>query len=127
MKTSELIRAELDYWVAKTECLDVCNCHGLTPGEIGFMNERETRRCTRCKKDWPDKYSTNWQQGGPLIEKYEISLFIDRHHKLWHAGLSETQAHKSRMLKDIYEGETPLIAAMRCFVASKFGDEVSDD
>ena len=42
-------------------------------------------------------YSSSWQRGGPIIEHY-APLF--------------------------YEGPTPLIAAMRCYVASKLGDEV---
>jgi hypothetical protein len=60
--------------------------------------------------------STNWAQGGPIIERERISVAsIDPH---WQASMPTT----------FYEGEqdgpTPLIAAMRCYVASKLGYEV---
>lgn len=61
-------------------------------------------------------YSGDWALGGPIIERE--SLELGRYADLWQAT-----AH----LEDgsIFEhGKTPLIAAMRCYVASKLGDEV---
>ena len=49
-----------------------------------------------------------WEQAGPIIERERIS-WAD-YGKFFKAG--------------DYRGPTPLIAAMRCFVASKLGDEV---
>ena len=57
------------------------------------------------------RYSTDWAQGGPLIEKECIALAFDGFPQGWVAN------------QKIY-GPTPLIAAMRCYVASKLGDEV---
>jgi hypothetical protein len=62
---------------------------------------------------WADgkcaNFSTDWAQGGPIIERELIAIHGD-----WKATLGE----------GTYEGPTPLIAAMRCYVASKLGDEV---
>ena len=58
--------------------------------------------------------STNWSQGGPIIEREGITLRCGLHG--WDAELEEFDA--------ISHGPTPLIAAMRCLVASKLGDEV---
>ena len=58
--------------------------------------------------------SINWAQGGPIIERERIDLRGDGDGG-WIAcdNLNPEQA-----------GPTPLIAAMRCYVASKLGDEI---
>ena len=58
--------------------------------------------------------STDWSQGGPLIERENICL--------WSEGYDwEAKIHIGSLAEwDKY----PLIAAMRCYVASKMGDEV---
>ena len=68
--------------------------------------------------------STDWAQGGPLIEYYWVELQngSNLHPDLWGACMwSDTDAGVP-----LWEGKgtTPLIAAMRCFVASRLGDEV---
>ena len=97
MRTRELTGAALDWAVAK--------CEGLsTYVEVveGF------------------KPSTDWSQGGPIIEREIITLI----HPRWDGWT----AHKYDDYKEdesyTLDGETPLIAAMRCYVASKLGDEV---
>ena len=57
--------------------------------------------------------STDWAQGGPIIEREKITIEWtgeDWMAYVWHD-------HE-------WFGPTPLIAAMRCYVASKLGDEV---
>ena len=65
-------------------------------------------------------YSTDWAQGGPIIERERITLI----HPRWDGWT----AHKydDRVEDESYtlDGPTPLIAAMRCYVASKLGDDV---
>ena len=67
------------------------------------------------QENW-DWYSSSWEQGGPIIERERINIdpspdspewygYYDNHGK-WHGG------------------PTPLIAAMRCYVASKLGDDI---
>jgi hypothetical protein len=63
--------------------------------------------------------TTNWHQAGPIIEKecIEISCI---HTTGWTPD-TWTARHPQR---HIVNGPTPLIAAMRCYVASKLGDIV---
>ena len=71
-------------------------------------------------------YSTDWTHGGPIIEREAISIAADT------AGMFDTFvwfASVDDILVDAEDaigvrGPTPLIAAMRCYVASKLGDEV---
>jgi hypothetical protein len=68
--------------------------------------------------------STNWEQGGPIIEREEIST----------AKLEETLPDAMAPHPACWSGHidgafvrygpTPLIAAMLCYVASVLGDEV---
>ena len=90
MKTNELTGAALDWAVAKSEDFSV---------RWGFDD------------DCPE-YSTDWAQGGPIIEREKIALWLNGNDD-WTAtdGLKTTT------------GETPLIAAMRCYVALKLGEE----
>lgn len=60
--------------------------------------------------------STNWAHGGPIIEREGIR-FHRSYTGAWWAG-SEEEPHRP------IKGPTPLIAAMRCYVASRLGDEV---
>lgn len=67
-------------------------------------------------------YSTVWGNGGPIIEREKIPLYpvIGG---TWQAEYVCWQGEDDADTKSI-NGPTPLIAAMRCFVASKLGDEV---
>ena len=98
MKTDELTGAALDWAVAK--------CEGVL-----MRWERSTH------DEAPLEYSpsTDWAQGGRIIEREKIEVFIRDEKWFAYSSLSKPE--------DFY-GETPLIAAMRCYVASKLGDEV---
>lgn len=68
--------------------------------------------------------STNWAQGGPIIERKRISTrTYAREGHSWVAfidfGGSSVSGVKARQT-----GPTALTAAMRCHVASELGDEV---
>ena len=96
MKTSELTGAALDWAVAKCEGyrLDLVPEGTYTP-------------------------STNWSQGGPIIEREGFCI------QPFSGGWECFVAH--RLFEDDHhhsKGPTPLIAAMRCYVASKLGDDV---
>lgn len=107
MKVSELEGALLDYWVAKAEGTPVeiagGDCH-LMEGEycIGYYSP-----------------STDWADGGPIIEREKIDT---AYCNVWYA-LHNAAFTDERQMKE-FSGATPLIAAMRCFVASKYGEEV---
>jgi len=103
MKTSELIGTQLDWAVAKCEGW---SAEGLTDIANGNVFPEHA-------------FSSNWAQGGPIIERESISV-LDAN-GCWAARYSYYD--NSQVSRD-YFGPTPLIAAMRCYVASKLGDEV---
>lgn len=107
IKVSEATPRQLDWMVAK--------CEGAT-------DEWHTDKpffwdgvpCVReAGHDVGYTPSTNWAKGGPIIERERVHVYpIDAN--TWEADtLDYTQF-----------GSTPLVAAMRCYVASKMGDEV---
>ena len=67
------------------------------------------------------KYSTDWAQGGPIIEREGINLDNYAKNPKWSAW---TPAPDRESGEAQAYGPTPLIAAMRCYVVSKLGDEV---
>jgi hypothetical protein len=75
----------------------------------------------------PFRYSTEWMFGGPIIEQQGITIVRIREaakmsKNTW--GEAEWRAFPSDSWVCVQSGSTPLIAAMRCFVASKYGDEI---
>jgi len=65
-------------------------------------------------------YSSDWGLAGPIIEREGINLLCPTSKDFWDArprGLSIPPTYT--------RGATPLIAAMRCYVASKMGDEIN--
>jgi hypothetical protein len=73
--------------------------------------------------------SLNWAQGGPIIEQTKMTLdyFGDGSYKdggMWMATYFIDTPHGTHMNTCEQEGPTALIAAMRCYVANKLGDEI---
>jgi hypothetical protein len=93
-KTAELEGALLDAAVAKAEGVGIW-AEGLS-------------------------WLTEWAEAGPIIERERISVFQNGDGS-WSAMMP--QAHED---DDLVSGTglTPLIAAMRAYVASRFGEEV---
>ncbi len=59
--------------------------------------------------------STDWSAAGSIIEREGIGIGFDSHREKWLAAtLGDTER----------DGPTPLIAAMRAYVASELGNEV---
>lgn len=105
VKTNELTGAALDWAVAKCEGEEV----SLIKGQL------EAR--------WTEdgyKPSADWAQGGPIIEREVITL-IHPKYDCWTAHKYDDRIEDESYTLD---GPTPLIAAMRCYVASQLGDEV---
>jgi hypothetical protein len=65
----------------------------------------------------PYAYSADWAWGGPIIERERISPTYCQPTADWQAAYHIGRSY-------LQTGPTPLIAAMRCYVASKLGDEV---
>lgn len=102
MKTAGLIGPALDWAVAKCE-----GYSGEQALDILYCDSKAL------------SYSTNWAQGGPIIEREHISIVDCDGYDFWRADKMNAQAQ----VVTTY-GPTPLIAAMRCYVASKLGDDV---
>lgn len=65
-------------------------------------------------------FSTDWAQAGPIIERERIEV-------RYRVGVNMTATIDGQYAQTVAHTERPnpvLIAAMRCFVASKLGDEV---
>lgn len=71
-------------------------------------------------------YSREWGHGGPIIERERIELAPRTANEGWWAALPgrDKSLTVSRMSLVVMSGPTPLIAAMRCLLASKFGETV---
>lgn len=107
VKVSEATGPVLDWMVAKCEGVEV-----WVP-TLHIKNSRDS-------SGFPVTYapSIGWAQGGPIIEREEIFL-----------AKSVLGGWTAAMYPDdicciLYAGDTPLVAAMRVYVASKMGDEV---
>jgi hypothetical protein len=108
MKTSELQGAALDWAVMKAE--------GPDSLAANFYYDANTPLCIEDCIDLSPQWqpSIDWTQGGPIIERERIELVFNGNG--WDAMQADQHIPN--------EGPTPLIAAMRCYVASKLGDEV---
>ena len=132
IKASELTGAALDWAVADVlGYAKVTDSSGLD-GPVIVHKTTATQECNgRVRSDWRVfTPSTDWSQGGPIIER-EVNV-LERRDGYWYAwrakrndGYATTTFATVPSSREVWaHGSTPLIAAMRCFVASKLGDEV---
>ena len=108
MKVNQLEGVALDWAVAK--------CEGWVAGTndadlVSFVLESSSDEM----HFWP---STDWAQGGPIIEREGINL------RALSGALWEAETWSAGGDQYLLDGPTPLIAAMRCYVSSKLGEEI---
>lgn len=122
-KVSELSGALLDAAVAKAEG------HGFRLAPDGASDSLTcwlTSEASYVRELYPPSGafdpSTEWAHGGPIIERERISVFTNGSPPEWSALMPAR--FEGDMDSATGEGPTPLIAAMRAYVASKFGDTV---
>lgn len=116
LKTSSLKDHTLDWAVATCEGYELNGPYEIFDGAF-CLREHDGSDGDIC----PD-YSTDWSHGGPIIEKMRgLKLKIGRKpgapsyaHIVGYNGIERW--HQT--------GKTPLIAAMRCYIASKLGDTI---
>ena len=108
VKTSDLIGAALDWAVAK--------CEGFRY-ELYEHNRKKWENGLYRPQHWQP--STNWAQGGPIKTRERISTQI-KHDGWWVACIYNVNDDPTYMKL----AHSELVAAMRCYVASKLGDEV---
>jgi hypothetical protein len=91
---------------------------------IGPALDWAVAKCEGALRNWPNytvfpSYSNDWAQGGPIIERERIDINYSNQEgssgEIWDAACE---------VNKVFGGPTALIAAMRCYVASKMGDEV---
>ena len=119
MKTNELTGAALDWAVAK--------CEGATDFSFDTVATYWVKldgvdRALRY--GWAQSYlpSTDWAQGGPIIDREKISI-MEECNGTWMGSIGGCTDLDMPLWQE--HGPTPLIAAMRCYVASKLGDDIN--
>lgn len=130
IKTSELIGAPLNWAVARCEGWDK-DTYMMSPDIPKDINGRVIGIMVPIIREYVwYAPSTDWSQGGPIVEREGIELSpieIDSENGNITFSKSRWGARTPYMLlydEDFIQGPTPLIAAMRCYVASKLGNEV---
>lgn len=116
IKTSELIGPALDWAVEFIKG----NCKAEPHANYWLEKWVDPERRYLC-----ESASTNWSQGGPIIEREKITVRhvdLDSNGAYWCGQLDTRIAELPWFFET--KGPTPLIAAMRCYVASELGDEV---
>lgn len=121
MKTAELTGALLDYWCARAEGIPAADL------EIRQVPRTDNRICVRTMRGKEGvlgvalevlAYSTNWAQGGPLLER-SITTAARLPAGGWHVDTLVTWHGKGR-------GDTVLQAVCRAVVHQAYGDNVED-
>ena len=120
VKTTKLIGPALDWAVAKCEGYEVD--HDFTLAGIfmpGWFVQMDSNYWKPFETYTP---STDWSQGGPIIEQERMQIDCFPLEKY-----ASKENVSSKGVGNPFHGcgPTPLIAAMRCYVASKLGDEVN--
>lgn len=118
MKTSELTGVALDAAVSKCEGIETYVQIGdYDDGGLLYFVDSYTGQ------EMSFRPSTDWPDAGPIIEREGITTAphstLSGVIKEWKAGRDWPMSHLP-----YYFGPTPLIAAMRCYVASKLGEVV---
>ena len=120
MKIAELSGALLDYWVARAQGWKKWDAYPdcwLTGDE----------KCPSFQHFHP---STDWAQGGPIIERECIHLEKfpggDEYPEWLAFGQPDGWGEPAQDSPQRQDGPTALIAAMRAYVASRLGEEVPD-
>lgn len=116
IKTENLVGKQLNYAVAVSE--------GFKPFTDGISWIID---CNGAYKTLP-RYSTDWAVAGPIIESQRITLdyYYNQGESRAALGYASYDNEGEYIEGSDHEqtGPTPLIAAMRCYVSSKLGDEV---
>jgi hypothetical protein len=118
IKTAELTGAALNWAVAMCEGWKWTTARDHT-GNYPWL--------VKVGRDMNPKHyhpSTHWGIGGPIIEREWIDVVKPVNSVCWVATMHYQNDDDERTQTSEEQGETPLIAAMRCYVASKMGDEV---
>lgn len=112
MNVSQLSGAALDYWVACALARDARGAYAESLGDARIIDGV----CVLPPKFRAFRPSTDWSTGGAIIEDRRIS--VQAVGQAWEAFVVVNRRQK---------GESALQAAMRAYVASVFGEAVSQE
>ena len=120
IKTAELTGAALDWAVAK------CEGNRVAKHSTGRMYLVDTPWADKSRIKWIAEYSPSrhWSQGGPIIEREKLSVGTRYTNDQIYHDVDVLCWARNAIGGFLKYGPTPLIAAMRCYVASKMGDVV---
>ncbi len=126
IKTSELTGPALDWAVA--ECVGLGKLHYTdVTGRISTLKTAVMVWSMELPGDGHgDKFcpSADWSQAGPIIEREKLCIGARHTNDEIHWDDDVLYWARTTTGGHLSYGSTPLIAAMRCYVASKLGDEV---
>lgn len=114
VKTSDLTGAALDWAVGYARCLTATNGKPILARDL----------MDAAMRNGMSSPSTDWAQGGPIIEWGHIHTWTDRKDAAYAGHPDSYWVAEMTEIGGIWWGPTPLIAAMRCFCASRLGDEI---
>jgi Protein of unknown function (DUF2591) len=110
VKVSEATEIQLDWMVQKA---------------IGWCVEPSRLSFTRLHDEGFFNFSSDWSQGGPIIEQEEIYIRPTGDAPKWESYVWGIDPEDGIwQFTHQQNGSTPLTAAMRCYVTSKLGEEV---
>ena len=113
MNTNKLEGAALDYWALHAD--------GRAEEIIGVSYAE----FISYSEDDQFRFMFHWDIVGPIIDQERISVEADEYSDGWHAWCVHA-ALPDGVQRSSCSGPTPIIAALRCLVASKYGAEVPD-
>ena len=138
MKVADLNPPELDYWVAKAEGWEWRKLKGpftdYGPHDTGHW--WKDGKIVRWRKGHEffaietPPFSTNWSQGGPIMEREDIETGLGRPDEpMFRIAIVDPSQPLMRWANchghlGWANRKAILTAAMRAFVCSKFGEEV---
>jgi hypothetical protein len=111
MKTNELTGTALDWAVAKAE------------GLLAFGWEDDMGLLKITLSTGETEYFTptmKWEQSGPIIEREGISVMYRTGVRM----IANINGQYEQTIGHLHKGNLGLIVAMRCYVASKLGDDI---
>lgn len=123
--TAKLTGKALNYAVAKA-----LGGRGLFYDSIATHWIKIDGKDRALSKGWAQSFtpSENWSHGGPIIENAQLCVGFKHQPDPAHYQLNESETvcwARTTSGGYLSHGPTPLIAAMRCYVASILGAEVN--
>jgi len=114
-KTAELTGVLLDFWVAEAEGYEPVSGTNIPKGDFMWKAPRAIAPAVGWMSH---KFSQDWALAGPIIERERIT--VEPVAGGWRASIGGEVSNFD------LAGPKPLVAAMRAYVTSKFGEELPD-